>query len=60
MRNSDKTPQPRKPKDIAQDIADRTPLDRDKLRRSGRHAAQAADRLLKEMDDVLRHLERKR
>ena len=50
---------PATPKDVAQDIADRAPFDRIKAQRTNRRAVQAADRLLKEMDDVLKHLERK-
>ena len=60
MRNADKSPRPKTPKDIAADIAERAPLDRDKVHRASRRAVQAADRLLKEMDDVLKQLQRKR
>ena len=56
MRKSDKPARPRKPKDIAADIASRAPFDRTKSRQASRRAVQAADRLLKEMDDVLKHL----
>lgn len=64
MRNPDKTPlpdkPPSKPKHIAERLADRAPFDRTKARKSSQRAIQAADRLLKEMDDVLKQLERKR
>jgi hypothetical protein len=50
----------RTPKDIAAGIAERAPLDRVKLKQANRRATEAADRLLEEMDDVLRHLDRKR
>ena len=55
-----KAARPASPKDVAEHIADRGALDRDKVHRASRRAVQAADRLLKEMDDVLKHLERKR
>lgn len=64
MRSSDKSPlsvkRPTKPKHIAEHLADRAPFDRTKTRKSSQRAIQAADRLIKEMDDVLKQLERKR
>lgn len=60
MRNDGKSPRVQSPKDIAADLARRGPLDHTKVVRDSRRAAQAADRLLKEMDAVLKHLERKR
>ena len=60
MRKTDKAPRAKSPKDIAADIAERGPLDHTKVKKASRRAVQAADRLLKEMDDVLKHLERKR
>ena len=59
MRKSDKPVRPHKPKDIAEDMASRAPFDRTKAHQTNRRAVQAADRLLKEMDDVLKHLQRK-
>lgn len=53
-----------KPKAVAESIAarkgvDHAKLDHAKLVRANHRAVQAADRLLKEMDDVLRNLQRK-
>ena len=59
MRKPDKPERADKPKDIAEEIASRTPFDRTKAHRANRRAVQAADRLLKEMDDVLKNLGRK-
>ncbi len=59
MRSNDKPSRPAKPKHIAENLADRAPYDRTKARRANQRAVQAADRLLKEMDDVLKHLARK-
>ena len=59
MRKSDKPASRRKPKDIAEDMAARAPFDRTKAHRENRRAVQAADRLLKEMDDVLKHLQKR-
>ena len=59
MRTNDKTPSPKKPKDIAEDISARVPYDKVKAAHTNRRAVQAADRLLREMDDVLKHLSRK-
>lgn len=62
-----KSPAPRaSPKDIAAGIAarktrDESPaLDHARLARSSQQAAKAADHLLRELDDVLRNLDRKR
>lgn len=60
MRKTDTVPRPKRPKDIAADIAERGPLDHTKVKQASRRAVQAADRLLKEMDDVLKNLERER
>lgn len=65
MRNPDKTSRRAKPPEspkhvVAKSLADRAPFDRTKTRKSSQRAIQAADRLLKEMDDVLKQLERKR
>lgn len=51
---------PSTPKEIAERIAVRAPYDRNKSARTNQRAVEAADRLLKEMDDVLKHLGRKR
>jgi hypothetical protein len=59
MRKNDKPPRVEKPKDIAEDLAARPAFDRTKAHRENQRAVQAADRLLKEMDDVLKHLGRK-
>lgn len=64
MRNPDKTPpavkRVSKPRDIAERLAERTPFDRNKVRKSSRRAVEAADRLIKEMADVMKQLDRKR
>ena len=60
MRSRDKTSQPAKPKEIAERIASRAPFDRNKSAKANQRAVEAADRLLKEMGDVLKHLEKKR
>lgn len=60
MRTKEKQPHPKSPKDVAKDLSRRGALDRDKVHRESRRAVQAADRLLKEMDDVLKQLARKR
>ena len=44
---------------IAERIAERTPSDRAKLLRSSRRAVEAADRLIEDMDEVLKRLARK-
>ena len=60
MRKAGKTDGPHTPSDVAKGIADRARLDHAKVQRESQRASQAADRLLKEMDDVLKHLARKR
>lgn len=60
MRTKEKQPHPKSPKDVAEGLSKRGALDRDKVHRESRRAVQAADRLLKEMDDVLKQLARKR
>lgn len=60
MRSRDKTSQPSKPKEIAEGIAIRAPFDRHKSAKANQRAVEAADRLLREMGDVLKHLEKKR
>ena len=60
MRSTGKTPRPKTPKDIAAELASRQPFDRLKVQRESRRATQTADRLLKEMDEVLKHLPQKR
>jgi len=63
MRKSDKGAKPvraKRPRDIAENITDGATLDRAKIHRTNQRAVQAADRLLKEMDDVFRQLERRR
>jgi hypothetical protein len=60
MRSTGKPPRPKTPKDIAAELASSRPFDRSKARRESQRAVQAADRLLREMDDVLKHLAPKR
>ena len=60
MRSKDNGSKPSTPKEIAERIANRAPYDRRKSARANQRAVEAADRLLKEMDDVLKHLGRKR
>jgi hypothetical protein len=59
MRKSSPPATPARPKAVAEDIASRKTIDHAKVARANRRAVQAADRLLKEMDDVLKHLQRK-
>ena len=47
------------PKDIARSLAERGAMDHSKLKRESRRAVDAADRLLREMDEVLKNLDRK-
>lgn len=54
-----KQPQPESPQDVARGLATGNRLDRDKVRRASRQASKAADRLVKEMDEVLKRLERR-
>ncbi len=60
VRNKDDGSKPSTPKAIAERIANRAAYDRNKSARTNQRAVEAADRLLKEMDDVLKHLGRKR
>lgn len=65
MRSSGKVPRrpaskPQSPKDLAKDMAGRASFDRAKVRRDSQRAAQTAERLLQELDDLLKHLPQKR
>ena len=57
-KNSSRQP-PLTPKELAGDIAARGVFDRAKVRRASQQAVSSADRLLKEMDEVFKRLERK-
>jgi hypothetical protein len=59
MRTKKSRVPPASPKAVAEKMAEESSFDRVKAHRENRRAVQAADRLLKEMDDVLKHLERK-
>jgi hypothetical protein len=59
MRTKKKAPgrqSPERPKEIAEGIASRATFDRVKAKRTSQRAAEAADKLLRDMDDVLKHL----
>ncbi len=59
MRKPPSRQTPRTPKEIAGKIAERGAFDRAKVRRASEQAVSSADRLLKEMDEVFKRLERK-
>lgn len=60
MRSKPKDTSPRKQaKPLADMIDAKLPYDKRRAQQSGKRASEAADRLLREMDEVLKHLDRK-
>lgn len=56
---TNRSPERQSPRDIARSISERDAVDRKKLKRESRRAVDAAEKLLKEMDEVFKNLDRK-
>lgn len=56
---TNRAPQRHSPQDIARSLSERGAVESKKMKRESRRAVDAADKLLKEMDEVLKNLDRK-